>query len=286
MPIDDSDEELEELRIVDHDVLTDEWIDCDDDDSDSDDGDDVRTISGEGESDSSSDTDSDDDDDSTRSQSQEEKEEQELIEHLLSNSDELKNKIFHLLKKVRSLIKMIHKSSILTTFVRNEIERKQVALNARSDLSDEEKVKINDIVNDFHIRWNSTYLMLVRLLVVQQIINDLTYSSHVHVGLTMKQVRKLRSFANNHLDWELLQSLTNVLAPFYLATQCLSGRKYSTLSLSYWITQNLFVYLTNQISDSPLEKGLKQLLLNKFNLYFKTKATREQQCAKLVSKAK
>jgi hypothetical protein len=128
--------------------------------------------------------------------------------------------------------------------------------------------------------------MLVRLLVVQQIINDLTYSSHVHVGLTMKQVRKLRSFANNHLDWELLQSLTNVLAPFYLATQCLSGRKYSTLSLSYWITQNLFVYLTNQISDSPLEKGLKQLLLNKFNLYFKTKATREQQCAKLVSKAK
>jgi hypothetical protein len=179
---------------------------------------------------------------------------------------------------------MINKSSILTTFVRNEIERKQIALDAATDTSDEERVKINELINDFHIRWNSTYLMLVRVLVVQQIINDITYSPTAHIGLTVKQIKKLRSLTTDHLEWELLEALTNVLSPFFLATKCLSGRKYSTLSLSYWITENLFAYLTNETSDSALENALKRLLFNKFNLYFKTNLTHEQQCAKLVSK--
>ena len=286
---DDSEDELEELtRLVDYAVSNDKWIDCEDDHSDSDFDDDyVPKISNEEESDSSSDDSSDDNDDPSRSQVQDRQtqddEEEREMEQLLSNCDDLKNKIFSLIKKNRSLIKMIHKSSILTAFVRNGIQRKQIALNAASDAKNEERVKINDLVIDFHIRWNSTYLMLERLLVVQQIINDITYSSHAHIGLTPKQVKKLRSFANNHLDWELLQSLANVLAPFYLATKCLSGRKYSTLSLSYWITENLFVYLTNRTFDSRLENALKELLFHKFNLYFKTKITHEEECAKLVS---
>ena len=181
---------------------------------------------------------------------------------------------------------MINKSSNLTSFVRNEIKRKQIALDAATAAANEEKIKINDLVNDFYIRWSSTYIMLRRLLMVQSIINNITHSPHADIGLTAKQVKKLRSLRNNHFEWELLQSLSNVLAPFYLATKCLSGRKYTTLSLSYWVSQNLSIYLTTETPNAMLENGLKSLLFNKFNLYFNTKMTNEQKCAKLVSRNK
>ncbi|CAF3331156.1 unnamed protein product [Rotaria sp. Silwood2] len=283
----DSDDELEGIRLIDYDPTYDEWID-DDENSDLDDEDYVPMIFDESESDSYSDSSDEDDDDSTHSQSQQDRQssagdkEQEL-QLLLSSPDELKNKISSLLKKNRKLIKMINKSSNLTLFVRNEIERKQMALDATNGPTNEEKIKINHLVNDFYIRWSSTYIMLIRLLMVQSIINNITYSPHTDIGLTTKQVKKLRSLRNSHLEWELLESLSNVLAPFYLGTKCLSGRKYTTLSLSYWITQNLFIYLTSETPNATFENELKGLLLNKFNLYFNTKMTNQQKCAKLVA---
>jgi hypothetical protein len=283
----DSDDEIEKSRLVDMDVLLDEWINCGENysDNEDDDPDYVPTLADEDESSSDSDS-SSDDDDSTLSQSQQDRrtqeEEEQEVEQLLKNPDELKTKISSLFKKIRKLIKMINKSSILTTFVRNEIERKNIDLDAAINPSGEEKVKMKELINDFHIRWNSTYLMLVRLWAAQQIINDITYSSYSHIGLTAKQIKKLRSLKNNHLEWELIQSLTNVLAPFYFATRCLSGSKYPTLSLSYYITENLFDHLSKK-SDCSLENGLKNLLFDKFNLHFKTNVTYEQRRAKLVS---
>ncbi|CAF1187348.1 unnamed protein product [Rotaria magnacalcarata] len=95
--------------------------------------------------------------------------------------------------------------------------------------------------------------MLKRLLMVQSIINNITHSPHTDIGFTAKQVKKLRSLRNNHSEWELLQSLASVLAPFYLATKCLSGRKYTTLSVSYWVSQNLSIYLTTETPNATLE---------------------------------
>ena len=126
--------------------------------------------------------------------------------------------------------------------------------------------------------------MLIRLLAIQSIINNITFSPNTNIGLTMMQVKKLCSLSNSDLEWELLHSIANVLAPFHLATKCLSGSKYATLSLSYWTIENLDIYLTSETSDSSFENGLKKLLLEKFNLYFGTNLTQEQKAAKLVSK--
>ena len=285
----DSDDELETSRLVDVGVIFDEWINNDEtylNDEDDGDADYVPILADQDESDSYSDS-SDDDNNSTFTQSQQdrriqEEEEEQEMEQLLSNPDELKKRISCLLKKIRKLIKMINKSSILTTFVRDEIKRRQIDLDAAINSTDEKKVKVNDLVNDFHIRWNSTFIMLARLWAAQQIVNDITYSPQSHIGLTAKQIKKLRSLQNNRLEWELIESLANVLAPFYFATKCLSGRQYATLLLSYWITNHLFFHLTSEKPDCPLENGLRNLLFDKFNLYFNTNVTHEQRHAKLV----
>ncbi|CAF3170900.1 unnamed protein product [Rotaria sp. Silwood2] len=125
---------------------------------------------------------------------------------------------------------MINKSSILTTFVRNEIKRQQIDLDAAINPDgNEEKIKANDLINDFYMRWNSTFIMLARLWAGQQIVNDIIYSPQSHIGLTIKQIKKIRSLQINQFEWKLIESLSNVLAPFYFATKCLSGRQYPTL---------------------------------------------------------
>ncbi|CAF1539690.1 unnamed protein product [Adineta ricciae] len=129
----DCDAEIEGLRLTDLGAIFDEWINNDEDYvTDDEDGDYVPTL-GDEDSDSGSDC-SDDDNNSLSIQSQqgrratddEEDEENEEMNQLLSNPDELKKTNFYFLKKVRKLIKMINKSSILTAFVRNEVKRKGI----------------------------------------------------------------------------------------------------------------------------------------------------------------
>jgi hypothetical protein len=282
----DSDQEHDEIRLIDAGQVSDECIEEDSDDSD-DEEDDTPAPINQDESDSSCESSSseEDDHDSIVSQENEELEEEEReLQMLLSNPEDLKKKIHDLLKRTRKLISTIHKSSILTSFVRHEAQRKQMELAALMNSNNKEKIKLNDLVKDFHVRWSSTFLMLTRFLTFKQIIDDITYTPHVQAGLDKKQIKKLKSFANTYMDWEMLRSLCNVLAPFYWATRCLSGRKYTTLALSYWITQNLRLFLTEEAPDAPLESAMKVLLYDKFKLYFESKATLEQKHGKLVSK--
>ncbi|CAF4058397.1 unnamed protein product, partial [Rotaria sordida] len=273
----DSDEELNEMRVIDNDEVPDEFIEDDDP---------IVKKSDENETDTSSNsnTSSEEEEEYLASSQQERQleEPQQELEKLLSNSEELKIKINLLLKKLRKLISMIHKSSILTSFIRSEIQRKKIDLDTINNSNGQDNVKINELVKDFYVRWNSTYLMLIRVISIQQIINDITYTPQAHIGLKFKQIKKLKSLTNSHLDWELLQGLSNVLAPFSLATLCLSGSKYITLSLSYWVQKNLHTFLSTATTN-PLENVLKRLLLNKFILYFESKATPEQRNGKLIA---
>ena len=225
----DSDQEVDEIRLVDHEQVPD---DCSTDGSDVSDDEESESIASDDDTDtSSSESSSSEEEESPppqRGHSGEEYQEQKELKQLLFSPDELKNKIYQLLKRTRKLISMIHKSSILTGFVRDEARRKQIGVTSSGDSNTGKKIKISELVKDFHVRWNSTYLMLTRLLTVQQIVNDITYSPQAGIGLKIKQIKKLRSLVNTHLDWELLQSLANVLSPFFLATLCMSGRRYPT----------------------------------------------------------
>ncbi|CAF4960902.1 unnamed protein product, partial [Rotaria sp. Silwood1] len=280
----DSDEELNEMRVIDNDEVPDEFVEDDNDNAEDDDSIVKEPDENETDTSSSSNTSSEEEEEYLTSSQQEKQSEepQQELEKLLSNPEELKNKINLLLKKLRKLISMIHKSSILTSFIRNEIQRKQIDLDAINNSNDQNNIKINELVKDFYVRWNSTYLMLIRVIAIQQIINDITYTPQARIGLTFKQIKKLKSLTNSHLDWELLQGLANVLAPFSLATSCLSGSKYVTLSLSYWVQKNLYTYLSTA-TINPLENMLKRLLLNKFILYFESKATPQQKNGKLIA---
>lgn len=248
----------------------------------------LRTTStnyNESSTESSSDSEEDDEDFgvSLQQERQIEEQEQKELEILLSNKEELKNKVYALLKRTRKLISFIRKSSILTTFVREEARRKEIELNALNISNNEEKIQLNELINDFYVRWSSTYLMISRLISMQQIVNDITYTPQARIGLTYRQIRKLKSLTNTHLDWEILQNLADVLAPFHLATRCLSTRKYPTLAMSYWIKQNLYYFLSSQRPELSIANALKELLLEKFKIYFESKVTSEEKNAKLVS---
>ncbi|CAF1025427.1 unnamed protein product [Adineta steineri] len=49
--------------------------------------------------------------------------------------------------------------------------------------------------------------MLVRLWATKLIVNVITYSSLYHIGLTVKQIRKLQSLQKNHFERELIKPL-------------------------------------------------------------------------------
>ena len=105
--IHESDDELEKLRLVDIGLIDNEWINDGENalnNEDDGDADHVPTLGDQDESDSSDSSDDDDDNNSTFTQSQQdrriqEEEEEQEIERLLSNPDELKNRISCVLKK-------------------------------------------------------------------------------------------------------------------------------------------------------------------------------------------
>lgn len=276
---------FDQLRVIDDDDVSDDDYDDASEHSDVD-AFDSLSLDDENGASSSSDSSSESEDESGASAAQRERQiddqHQQEVQRLVSSKEELQKKILLVLKRVRRLISMIHKSQALTSFVRNEANRHQINIDAMG--SGEQNETINELVKDFHVRWSSTYLMLTRLIAARKIVNEMTHSLPNRDRLTMKKLEKLKALAFSHLDWELLQALANILAPFHLATVCLSGRQYPTLSLSYWIEQNLRLYLSTDVPNMPLENSLRRLLLDKFEFYFDTKMKAEQKHAKLVSK--
>jgi hypothetical protein len=124
--------------------------------------------------------------------------------------------------------------------------------------------------------------MLERFIAVSSIITDITLSPSIEIGLDKKQYEKLRKSAFSRFDWLCLETLKNVLYPFYKATKLLSGSKYPTLSLAYSGLTALKQFLTTDNNDQPLEEALKQLLLIEFKHYFEEQTSWDQKRATLV----
>lgn len=173
-----------------------------------------------------------------------------------------------LLGRVRAIVKLIRKSSLIDAYVREKMSSIDGA---------------KELVCDFRVRWNSTCLMLERLLTHKDIINSIVSSPDRIAGLHRDQKAKLKSLALSHNDWDVIAVLHEILRPFAIATKILSAQNYPTMAASLYVTRKLEMFLSDNDGDSSIVTVLKQSLRFRFKLYFQTKIPHRQKDFLLVS---
>ncbi len=139
-----------------------------------------------------------------------------------------------LLRRLRTLVSVIQKSSNILQYVRKR--------QRESKLSGE-------IIKDFRIRWNYTNLFALRFLKSHNIINEITSNPSLIPGLTAKQMTKLKNLAISEMQWTMILALTESLNPFYLSTKILSGKKYQTMSKAYVMLTAIRSFLSLKETD-------------------------------------
>ena len=118
-------------------------------------------------------------------------------------------KVRIVVEKVRKLIKTIRKSSNIFDYL--QPYRKL------------HKIK-HFLVIDFHIRWNTTYIMLLRFEKYRGIIDILTSNPEKVTGLKNSLINKKKRLKLNESEWKVIKSLTEVLMPVYFASKLLQGK--------------------------------------------------------------
>lgn len=185
--------------------------------------------------------------------------EQELIENITC-----------VLNKIRNISRLCRNQRVITSFVLKEIE--QTKVNGGQNF-----------ISDFFVRWNSTFNMIDRFVNLREIAYKITTDPESIDGVTGKQIQTLENNQLSDNDWDIVFILHKVLNPFYEATKMLSGRKYSTLSLSYVIKKLLFEFLnTKDSKDLANELLLKKILLKELTHHLNTKISDEQKNLVLV----
>jgi hypothetical protein len=159
--------------------------------------------------------------------------------------------IGELLKKCRTIISTIRKSSIL---------HDAVLLLARNS-----SIKV-ELIMDMRVRWNSSFKMIHRLLMFQPVLHQLYTELDSLADVTTKQRAKLIDSQLSNHDWTLLHVLRRILERFTDATEVLSGEYYPTLSLAYAVVFSLAHYLNDQKGDLT-ECSIKEMLQSQFDRY-------------------
>ncbi|CAF4044221.1 unnamed protein product, partial [Adineta steineri] len=171
-----------------------------------------------------------------------------LNDYSSSSIDHFKllNDIFQLMKKTRLLVKYIRNHTSINDYV-----------NKYTSSSDPEN-KMYTLVADMSIRWNSTFLLLARLLLNKDAIRNIfTHPNNIY-GLTEKQKKKLKEFTINQHEWELLNVIKNILSPFLATTSILCGQHYPTMSASYYVYCDLLFFLEPKVDDDSITIAIKQ----------------------------
>ena len=128
-----------------------------------------------------------------------------------------------LMAKSRKLINIIRKSSILNDAIRN-LARDSTTV---------------ELIVDMKVRWNSSFQMIQRLLLHQQVLATFFDNLDSLDGVTSKQRKKLSEVKLSSVDWNILLAMRRVLERFNDATEILSGKSYPTLSLAYPVIYSL-----------------------------------------------
>lgn len=202
-------------------------------------------------------------------------------------SDLIRNLNF-LLCRVRKLIKLIRESTLFSNFVYKLIKSSE-------SLREIDKRKIRGFILDFHVRWNSTYLMLNRFIMLKIVVNQITSYPENIGGLKPNQLEKIKNLSFSNENWDFLEMVSRNLDLLYSATKIISGRKYCTLSMSKFVQNMLLCYFKNNLvqldqnilyRNSDLgtkEKCLKFIISEYLVKYFITKPSKNQKEKTIVS---
>jgi hypothetical protein len=167
-----------------------------------------------------------------------------------------------LMKKCRSMVKLMHKSSILMNYVVNLKEEFGISVSLQLDCKS---------------RWSSTQFLIEVMLDYKKIINKIN-SEKYDIGLNKKQTSKLSVIELDQFDWKILDILNIILKPFVDATNMISGSQYPTIGIAYFAIVQIREFLEDQNNtvlndrhDINILMQLKQLLLIQINKYFMEK---------------
>lgn len=117
-----------------------------------------------------------------------------LIEEQAQNAD-IVSRVFNLLSKIRTLGKLSRESNIICN---------HIIIKAQ-----EKKLEYVNLIIDFHVRWNTTFLMLNRFIKFKEIINNITLAPEKIDGITKQNINKLKKLNLSNPEWELIDTLTN-----------------------------------------------------------------------------
>ncbi|CAF2843424.1 unnamed protein product, partial [Rotaria sp. Silwood2] len=177
---------------------------------------------------------------------------------------ELLTSIFHLMKKIRAAIKFIRNHNITNEYVLKQIKAKKNAQNIGGQ-------KIGGLVLDMMIRWNSSCLLLDRLVMHKDIVKNIFSFPNNLNELAEKEKKKLHELTIKQNEWDMLVNLQQVLEPFSVSTTILSGQHYPTIASSFHIWRLLLRFLNTTSDDEPTIVALKESLRFQFNLYCNSK---------------
>lgn len=163
--------------------------------------------------------------------------------------------VFHLMKRIRSSVKFIRNHNVTNEYMTKSIKEKNNKRNA------------GGLVLDLSIRWNSSFLMINRLLIHREIVVNIFVFPNNLIGLTEKQKRQLYELMIKQNEWNLLGDLKSVLEPFQVATTVLSGQKYPTMAISFVVWRLLYKFLQSSTTDMPIVAALKTCLRFRFQLH-------------------
>ena len=123
-----------------------------------------------------------------------------------------------------------------------------------------------------------------RLKKFKDIVNLITTQPSKIPGLSNQQKASLIGLKLTIGEWEFVECILYVLAPFYQATKMLSGRQYPTLSLAFVIQKMLHNFLKSdrEKEDSVNVFHLKQVILTSFEYHLIDKISNSQKNVTLV----
>lgn len=137
-------------------------------------------------------------------------------------------------------------SAIRSSAKRNEAFLKcQQVLLAAKDPDFNEKAPL-ELIDDLESRWNSTYLMLQRLVRLKKPV-QIMQSTHV-------ALRELET-----IDWLYIEELEAFLKPLYTMTNKFSGERFCTISAVSSLIPMCLSYLEGEYHDLTIKKAADEL---------------------------